>query len=34
MLSTKEGAHAGGGVDTLDLDDDGRIVTDYQFIER
>jgi|SRR5215475_4772402 len=34
MVSTKEGAHAGGGVDALDLDHDGRIVTDYQFIER
>ena len=34
MVSTKDGAHAGGGVDVLDLDDDGRIVTDYQFIER
>jgi hypothetical protein len=34
VVSTKEGAHAGGGVDILDLDDDGRIVTDFQFIER
>jgi hypothetical protein len=34
MVSTKDGAHAGGGVDVLDLDDEGRIVTDYQFIER
>ena len=34
MVSTKDGAHAGGGVDFLDLDGDGRIVTDYQFIER
>jgi len=34
MVSTKDGAHAGGGVDVLDLDHDGRIVTDYQFIER
>jgi hypothetical protein len=34
MVSTKDGAHAGGGVDVLDLDDEGRIVTAYQFIER
>lgn len=34
MVSTKDGAHAGGGVDVLDLADDGRIMTDYQFIER
>jgi len=34
MVSTKGGAHTGGGVDVLDLDDDGRIVTDYQFVER
>ena len=34
MVSTKDGAHAGGGVDVLDLSDDGRIMTAYQFIER
>jgi hypothetical protein len=34
IVSTTDSAHAGGGVDVLDLDDDGRIVTDYQFIER
>lgn len=34
MVSTKDGAHAGGGVDVLDLDGSGRIRTDYQFIER
>jgi hypothetical protein len=26
--------HVGGGLDVFDLDDDGRITTDYQFIER
>jgi hypothetical protein len=34
MVSADDGAHAGGGVEVLDLDDEGRIRTDYQFIER
>jgi hypothetical protein len=34
MVSTADGTHAGGGVEVLDLDDDGKIRRDYQFIER
>jgi hypothetical protein len=34
MVSTTDGTHAGGGVEVIDLDDNGRIRRDYQFIER
>jgi hypothetical protein len=34
MVATADGSHAGGGVNVVELDDDGRIVVDYQFIER
>jgi hypothetical protein len=34
MVATADGSHAGGGLDVLDLDSDGRIRRDYQFIER
>jgi hypothetical protein len=34
MVATANGTHVGGGVEVIDLDDDGRIRTDYQFIER
>jgi hypothetical protein len=34
MVTTADGAHAGGGVNVVELDDDGRILVDYQFIER
>jgi hypothetical protein len=34
MVSTADGTHAGGGVEVLDLDDNGKIRRDYQFIER
>ena len=33
-VATADGTHVGGGVDVIDLDEDGRIRTDYQFIER
>ena len=34
MVTTGDGTHAGGGVNVMELDDDGRIRIDYQFIER
>jgi hypothetical protein len=34
MVTAAEGAHAGGGVEVIDLAADGRIRRDYQFIER
>ena len=34
MVSTADGTHVGGGVEILDLDDNGKIRRDYQFIER
>jgi hypothetical protein len=34
LVSVSDGSHAGGGVDVLDLDRDGRIRRDYQFIQR
>jgi uncharacterized heparinase superfamily protein len=34
MVSTSDGSDAGRGVEVLDLDDDGRIRRDYQFIGR
>jgi hypothetical protein len=33
MVSVAGGEHAGGGVNVLELDGDGRIRLDYQFIE-
>jgi hypothetical protein len=34
LVSTADGSPAGGGVNVLHLDEDGRIATDYLFIER
>jgi hypothetical protein len=34
MVSTTDGTHAGGGVEVIDLDDNGKIRRDYQFIEQ
>jgi len=34
MVTTADGTHAGGGVNVVELDEDGRILVDYQFIER
>ena len=34
MVSVADGTHVGGGADILDLDDEGRIQRDFQFIER
>jgi hypothetical protein len=33
MVSREDGAVAGGGLEVLLLDEEGRIATDYQFIE-
>ncbi|QIS02011.1 hypothetical protein F5X71_06510 [Nocardia brasiliensis] len=33
MVAKADGAIAGGGFDVLGLDDDGRVLTDHQFIE-
>ncbi len=34
MVTVAGGEHAGGGVTVMELDDDGRIRHEYQFIER
>lgn len=33
MVTTPDGEPVGGGTEVLLLDDDGRIVADYQFID-